>query len=59
MWVEISRTVQNKELRSIEWMDNGIVTLYPEEIRNMHNLDEKEKAEMQYMKENAFLPTER
>ena len=54
LWVEISRTVQNKELRSIEWMDNGIVTLYPEEIRNMHNLDEKEKAEMQYMKENAF-----
>ncbi len=54
LWLEVSRTVNGREVRSIEWLDYGVPVVYPDAIRNMTNLDEKEKAEVQYMKENAF-----
>lgn len=39
---------------SIEWLDNGIVTEYPNEINSTQNLDLKEELENKYMLDRAF-----
>lgn len=50
VWLVVDRDKQ----KSIEWLDNGFVVQYPDEINNIINADEKEKVESDYMKKNAF-----
>lgn len=50
LWLVIKR----EDMRSIEWLDNGYVVQYPDEINNILDTDEKEIKESDYMKKTAF-----
>lgn len=50
LWVFVNRDGS----RSIEWLDNGYVVQYPDEINNIIDTDEKDDKEADYMKKTAF-----
>lgn len=54
LWLEVEREINGETVGSVEWMDNGTVLIYPEDIYSLEDFDEKEKSENRYMKENAF-----
>lgn len=54
VWVVAKRTIEGVTQRYIEWLDEGMKTSYPNEIDIIEDLDEKESAEADYVKQNAF-----
>lgn len=39
---------------AIEWLDNGLVTEYPDDINQVKDIDERERLESEYMQNRAF-----
>lgn len=54
VWVMVERSAEGVTYPCIEWLDNGMVMQYPPEITSITDIDEKENAESDYMKLNAF-----
>lgn len=54
IWVVVRRTIDGVTKRYIEWLDEGMKSSYPNEIDTIEDLDAKEVAEANYVKQNAF-----
>lgn len=54
VWLIVRRTIDGVTKRYCEWLDEGMKTSYPDETETIDDLDEREIAESEYVKQNAF-----
>lgn len=53
LWISAKRIINGKTQRYIEWVEEGMPVTFPEYIEVKDNLDEKERLENEYVKENS------
>ena len=54
LWLEIKRTVNNANYRTVEWMDNGIPQYWPSSVYGAASLAERETLEKEYVRQEAL-----
>lgn len=53
-WFIVRRTVGNVTKRYVEWLDEGTVSDYTSEIESIADVEDREYAESEYTKQNAY-----
>lgn len=53
LWISVRRTIVGKTQRYIEWVEEGTPITFPEYIEATEDLDEKDRLEADFMKENS------
>lgn len=54
LWLEVKRTINNANYRTVEWMDNGIPQYWPSSVYGAASLAERETLEKEYVRQEAL-----
>lgn len=54
VWCVVKRTIDSTIKRYVEWIDEGTVDEYSDEVESKADFSEKETAELDYVRDNAF-----